>query len=285
MSALKLFSVLIGINTGCSAEKSRTDLVRLNNQDRLVVEVPGSRMAVNLASHSRTDVGLVRDNNEDNLLAVADLGLFVVCDGLGGHAAGEIASEIAVGTLRDHLTFRDEDPSNSLAKAIEEANHRIRDDQKEHPDRDGMATTLSALWVREIGEKGAWVGHIGDSRIYIYRKEKLVQLTDDHSPLFQLYREGSLDKEDLRHHPQKNLIERSLGLSSVVEYDIFQTDIRAGDLFLLCTDGLSDMVSDHEIFEILRSTPFDELCDRFLKKAFQGGGYDNISLIIVKVEA
>lgn len=241
-------------------------------------------MALNLASQSRTDVGLVRKNNEDNLLRARDLGLFVVCDGLGGHAAGEIASKIAVETLEGHLTSLDGDPADSLAEAIEEANCKIIDDQQVHPDRGGMGTTLSALWVREVGDKGAWIAHIGDSRIYLYRKEELVQLTDDHSPLFRLYKEGSLDKEELRHHPQKNLIERSLGLSSVVEYDIFQTDIKEGDLFLLCTDGLSDMVSDQEIADILKNNPFSELCDRFIDEAFQRGGYDNISIIVIRVE-
>jgi protein phosphatase len=127
------------------------------------------------------------------------------------------------------------------------------------------------------------VGHVGDSRIYLLRDKKLQQLTEDHSPIYRLYKEGSLNKEELRHHPQKNLIERSLGLSSTVDSDLFSIELKKGDIFLLCTDGLSDHISDRDIETALQQVSWDDLASHLVQKALAAGGFDNITLVIVEV--
>lgn len=231
-----------------------------------------------------SDRGLVRANNEDNYLVKEEAGVFAVCDGLGGHAAGEIASQIAVDTLDTELQALEGEPPDQLREVIAEANRRILQDQQLNPERLGMGTTLSSVWIPSSGTTQSWIGHIGDSRIYRYRNEQLVQITDDHSPLFRLYKQGTIDKEALRHHPQKNLIERSLGLSLAVNSDIFSIELQPGDRLLLCTDGLTDCVSDAQIAEIMERSSWDDLCQQFVKHALAAGGFDNITVVIVELQ-
>jgi protein phosphatase len=146
-----------------------------------------------------------------------------------------------------------------------------------------MGTTLSALWIPPSDSSQAWIGHIGDSRIYLFREARLCQLTDDHSPLYRLYKQGAIEKEDLRHHPQKNLIERSLGLSLEVNSDIFTIELQQGDRLLLCTDGLTDYVSETEIVEVFSSSSWEELCQQFVDHAMAAGGFDNITVVTVEL--
>ncbi len=237
-----------------------------------------------LRFQARTDRGLVRGNNEDTYLIVENAGLCAVCDGLGGHAAGEIASRIAVESLELRIQVGATDPSRVLAEAVDDANRKILRDQQRHHARLGMGTTLSALWLPRPDEGQGWVAHIGDSRIYRFREDDLQQLTDDHSPVFRLYKEGSLEKDQIRLHPQKNLIERSLGLSPVVHCDIFQIDAAPGDLFLLCTDGLSDCLSDGEIAEACRSLEWPQLCPGLVQGALDYGGFDNITVVAARLD-
>jgi len=231
----------------------------------------------------KSDVGLVRTNNEDRYLLLPERCIFAVCDGLGGHAAGEVASGIAAESLENRIACTEEEPRELLADALQEANSRIISDQRKNPEHVGMGTTVSLLWLPSRSMTEGWIGHVGDSRIYLLRENVLVQLTEDHSPIFRLYKEGSLKKEDLRYHPQKNLIERSLGLSPVVDSDIFPIEIKAGDLFLLCTDGLTDLVSDESIAESCRATPWDDLCDSLVAAALDMGGYDNVTVVAAKI--
>lgn len=231
-----------------------------------------------------SDRGLVRANNEDNYLVKEDAGFFAVCDGLGGHAAGEIASQIAVDTLDTELQAVAGEIPEQLREVIAEANRRILQDQQLNPERQGMGTTLSALWIPSSDTTQSWIGHIGDSRVYRSRTGQLVQLTDDHSPLFRLYKQGTIDKEALRHHPQKNLIERSLGLSLAVNSDIFSVELQAGDRVLLCTDGLTDYVSDGQITEIMGRSPWDDLGTKLVDHALAAGGFDNITVVIVELQ-
>lgn len=233
-------------------------------------------------SSAGSDRGLVRTNNEDSYLNRLDLGLFAVCDGLGGHAAGEVASRIAVETLDQRIQSNSE-PARQLLDAVEDANRRILRDQQANPERRGMGTTLSALWLSEPETGTGWIAHIGDSRIYRYRDSALLQLTDDHSPVYRLYKEGALLKDQLRFHPQKNLIERSLGLTPLVQCDIFEIGTVTGDLYLLCTDGLCDCVSDDDLAEAMRTQPWDNLCDTLIQKALDCGGFDNITVVLVEI--
>lgn len=231
---------------------------------------------------AQSDRGLVRANNEDNFLAQEESRLFVVCDGLGGHAAGEIASRIAVDTLAARLQDSAGDPQLQLREVIAEANRRILHDQQSNPEHLGMGTTLSALWIPSSDTSQGWIGHIGDSRIYRFRNRQLDQLTEDHSPLYRLYKQGTIDKEALRHHPQKNLIERSLGLSLSVNSDVFSIFLEPGDRLMLCTDGLTDYISDEQISEIFSKSPWDQLSRQLIEHALAAGGFDNISVIIVE---
>jgi protein phosphatase len=233
---------------------------------------------------AKSDRGLVRANNEDNYLVKEALHFFAVCDGLGGHAAGEIASQIAVDTLDSQLGCMEGEPPDQLREVAVEANRRILEDQCLNSERQGMGTTLSAFWVPSSNISQGWILHIGDSRIYRYRNEELIQLTDDHSPLFRLYKQGTLDKEALRHHPQKNLIERSLGLSPDVNSDIFSVELLPGDRLLLCTDGLTDCISDEQIAEIMKHSSWEDLCPDFIEQAFEGGGFDNITIVVVELQ-
>lgn len=240
-------------------------------------------MGAEISFEARTDRGRVRTNNEDAFLAREGLGLFAVCDGLGGHAAGEVASRMAIETLELKIDEGAGQPERQLREAMEEANRKILRDQQAHPERRGMGTTLSALWLSPEKDDQGWIGHIGDSRVYRFRSNELNQLTEDHSPLYRLYKEGSLNKEQLRHHPQKNLIERSLGLSAGIETDIFSIDLQKGDLFILCTDGLSDCLSDRELSEVCRNTKMEDVVGVLIDRALQCGGYDNITVVVAQI--
>jgi len=240
-------------------------------------------MPIELRFQAKTDRGLVRANNEDSFLVREDLGLSVVCDGLGGHAAGEIASSLAVAALGEHLHRESSNPLKLLSEAVEDANRRILKDQQLHSDRLGMGTTLSALWFCFENPSSACIAHIGDSRIYRFRNGLLEQITEDHSPVFRLYKEGALSKDQLRMHPQKNLIERSLGLSTHLLCEFFTIDALPGDLFVLCTDGLSDCLSDSDIARICKDSPWDALANSLVKAALEFGGHDNITVVAARL--
>lgn len=230
-----------------------------------------------------TDRGLVRENNEDSFLTEEDARLCVVCDGLGGHAAGEIASTIAVETMGERIREASSEPKRFLRDLISDANRRIISDQRLHPERMGMGTTLTALWVPDRSKREAWVGHVGDSRLYRLRAGKFEQITNDHSPVFRLYQEGALTKDDLRRHPQKNLIERSLGLSLEVDSDVFAIELEKGDRYLLCTDGLSDCVSDADMEQVCRTAKIEKSPEQLIKLALSCGGFDNVTVVVVDI--
>jgi serine/threonine protein phosphatase PrpC len=240
-------------------------------------------MPSELRFQARTDKGLVRANNEDSYLAREEGRLFAVCDGLGGHAAGEIASRIAIDTLNEKVHDGADGSSRILSEAVEEANRKILRDQQQNPQNLGMGTTLSALWLPVPDQSKAWVAHIGDSRIYQLREGELAQLTEDHSPVYRLFKEGTLSKDQIRMHPQKNLIERSLGLTTAVQCDIFAVETKPRDRYLLCTDGLSDSLSDAEIGEVLQSEEWAEVAPRLIRGALERGGFDNITVVIVEI--
>lgn len=232
---------------------------------------------------ARSDIGPVRQNNEDSLIEAPDLGLFGVCDGLGGHVAGEIASRIAATTLRELLQATPEAGEKELRNAILEANDRILQDQEQNPDHQGMGTTVSSLWLERGSSPMVWIGHVGDSRIYQQERQELKQLTEDHSPVFRLYKQGLLTKGQMRQHPQKNLLERSLGVLAYVEVDVFTVPLKVGDCFLICSDGLTDVLSDEEIQDVLARRAVDEAVDELIARANNQGGSDNVSVVILDV--
>jgi len=230
-----------------------------------------------------TDAGKVRQNNEDALLVGEgeDETLFIVADGIGGFEAGEVASSLAVEVLKDLP------PGESFKAAIGEANRRIvaagRGDEK----LSGMGTTVVAIrFGGTQGEPVAEVAHVGDSRAYLLRGGDMKPITEDHSLVAELVRSGDLTRDQAAEHPQKNLITRALGADEEVDVDTAILPIEAGDRILLCSDGLSDMVSEAGISEILAESPDDpERAARdLLSAALDAGGNDNITVVVVDVK-
>lgn len=222
-----------------------------------------------------SDTGRVRSSNEDALLV--DAPLFAVADGMGGANAGEVASAIAIDTL--HTSRGDE---TALARAIEAANAAIHASSQSDAARKGMGTTVTALLVD--GEDVV-IGHVGDSRAYLYRGGRLQRLTDDHSLVEELVRRGALSPEEAERHPQRSVITRALGAEPGVDIDMLRFAAQPDDIYLLASDGLTGMVGDAEIERIL-AEPGDlqGRADRLVAAANQAGGEDNVTVILVELE-
>jgi len=232
---------------------------------------------------ARSDVGQVRSNNEDTLIEEPTMGLFGVCDGLGGHAAGEVASSIAAKTLQEFAQKASDSPDGTLESGIQEANRRILSDQAVNPEHRGMGTTVTSLWLVPENSGSGWIGHVGDSRMYLQREDKLEQLTEDHSPVFRLFKQGVLTKDQMQQHPQKNLLDRSLGVFPQVKADVLSVPLISDDIFLICTDGLTDALSDQEIQSVLTTCPISDAADQLTAMANEKGGLDNITLVLVQI--
>ena len=233
-----------------------------------------------LRAGGATDVGLVRAHNEDNYLA--DERLFAVADGVGGHKAGEVASQTAVDTLQRE--FR-EPTTDGLIDAVKTANRTVWNLAEANPEQRGMGTTLTAVaLVDENGEERLALVNVGDSRAYLLQQGELEQLTEDHSLVEQLVREGQLTPEEAQVHPQRSIITRALGLDPEVEVDSWELTPYRGDRILLCSDGLTNEVTDDEIASTLRtvSDP-NEAARQLIQEARDHGGSDNITCVIVDV--
>ncbi|MBE5783846.1 MAG: Stp1/IreP family PP2C-type Ser/Thr phosphatase [Clostridiales bacterium] len=231
---------------------------------------------------SRTHKGNVRLQNQDALLVQEGVhGLFGVADGMGGHNAGDVASRMAVLLLGRVLEGAKPDEA-LLRGGLEEVNLMIYEEQQKDASLSGMGTTLTAIWE---DEERILLGHVGDSRAYRLRKGKLEQMTQDHSMVAELLRDGLITKEQARHHPHRNVITRALGAGETVDPDIISLDKKLGDKYLICSDGLSEYVSEAEMERILKRTPLEEAANQFLSMALEGGGRDNISLVIAEVSA
>ena len=233
-----------------------------------------------LRAAGATDVGLVRAHNEDNYLT--DDRLFAVADGVGGHKAGEVASQTAVDTLKREFS---EPTTEGLIDAVKTANRTVWDLAEANPDQRGMGTTLTAVaLVEEEGEERLAVINVGDSRAYLLQHGELEQLTEDHSLVEQLVREGQLTPEEAQVHPQRSIITRALGLDPEVDVDSWELTPYKGDRILLCSDGLTNEVSDGQIASTLRtvSDP-QEAAHQLVQEARDHGGSDNITCVIIDV--
>jgi protein phosphatase len=233
-----------------------------------------------LRAGGATDTGLVRAHNEDNYLAEENL--FAVADGVGGHKAGEVASQTAVDTLQRE--FR-EPTTDGLVDAVKTANRTVWDLAEANPDQRGMGTTLTAVaLVDENGEQRLAVVNVGDSRAYLLQQGVLEQLTEDHSLVEQLVREGQLTPEEAQVHPQRSIITRALGLDPDVEVDSWELTPYRGDRILLCSDGLTNEVTDEDIASTLRTVSDPTAAARELVEAARAhGGSDNITCVVVDV--
>jgi len=242
---------------------------------------------VRLLYAARTDVGMIRSGNEDNYVAEAnkDRGLFIVADGMGGHAAGEVASEMAVQIVLRELSEVKELEGNGVeqrvAKALKTANRAIHERTLVEVDKQGMGTTASVLIM---SGRRYLIGQVGDSRVYLLRDGALSQVTKDHSYVQEQVDAGFLTPEQARYHPYSNVITRCVGASPEVEPDVYRGEMRVGDLFLVASDGLTGMVDDRRLQTLLlsRATP-DRKVHALISEANGRGGLDNITAIVVEV--
>jgi protein phosphatase len=233
---------------------------------------------------SGSDRGRVRESNEDTCIINIEHQTFLVADGMGGHAAGEIASQMAASTVEEFITEENSDssPDEWLTLAVQRANTRVYETQLRKPEFRGMGSTLTIL---AFSDDRFHIAQVGDSRAYIHRQSILKQLTRDHSVVWPLYENGILTKEDICRHPQKNLITRSIGTYPKVDVDLQNDTARDGDIFMLCSDGLTDVLSDQDIAGILDNlgkSP-QELADMLIAAANEAGGPDNITVIVVRL--
>ncbi len=230
-----------------------------------------------------SDRGRRRPLNEDCFLADQERGLFVVADGMGGHAAGEVASRLAVETVQRVLrekTEPQEEPPSRIERAMREANQAIVQRTQASPDLQGMGTTL----VLALVERGtAWIGYVGDSRAYRIREGAIEQLTHDHSWVGEQMRLGQLSPEEASRHPWRHVITRALGSHEQVEAEVWAEPLRKGDLILLCSDGLNSMVGEEQILAAVRcaGADLDSACRQLIDLANQCGGEDNVTVVLV----
>jgi PPM family protein phosphatase len=244
-----------------------------------------------LSAFGLTDVGRRRDSNEDDFLIESGHGVFAVADGMGGHAAGEIASHMAIETLREVLN-RDaatgdgrsaDETAEWLREAVVEANRRICDSIRLHEERRGMGTTVVALV--HSGED-AIVGHVGDSRLYLLRGDELLRVTSDHSWVNEQVKLGLMNDDTAQRHPMRNIVTRALGSRPDVVVDLATVDVQSGDVFLLCSDGLNTMLTDDQIQSVLaecRKNP-EAACRALVQEANRQGGEDNVTVVVACAE-
>lgn len=242
-----------------------------------------------MKSFSITDVGVKRKMNQDYVFCEENTvgsfpNLFIVADGIGGHKAGDYASKTCVETVVNTINQCSlRTPIGTMEKAIHEANRKLLEDAAGNQDLEGMGTTFVAAVISEDGL--LYVANIGDSRLYIINGSQIKQITEDHSLVEEMIRNGELSRKDARFHPNKNIITRALGTAKEVVADYFEVPLVEGDVVLLCSDGLCDMMDDEEIMYIVRHNKNDikTAAHQLVEKANENGGKDNISIILIEI--
>lgn len=244
----------------------------------------------------KTDVGRQRSHNEDNLLIPEEVAVAVVSDGMGGHACGEVASEITVKVIGDYYKqtaaegprtwpFRlplVELEKNRMATAIKLANSEIFDQAAADPAKKGMGCTVEAIY---FAQGRFYVGHVGDSRVYRIRNGTLQLITEDHSLLNDWRRMKAMNADEIRRFPHRNVVVRALGLGEHVAVDVYVEEYMIGDIYLLCSDGLNDMLEDDEILSIVEAKKkrLDGACAALVDAANEAGGKDNVTVLLAQV--
>ena len=258
-----------------------------------------------LLAAGATNVGMKRTHNEDCLIQVPEENLFVVADGMGGHACGEVASQIAVGTVAEFFKSTSDDQEitwpykerrglqfeeNRLATGIKLANRQIFETAQTDARKRGMGTTIVAAL---FSSEGIYTGHCGDSRAYRFRDGQIEQITDDHSLLNDYLKNHTLTPDEIENFPHKNVIVRALGMKDQVEVDVNRMEPNPGDLYMLCTDGLSGMIKDEDmntmvqgyLNDVEKANDVEGMCHALIDQANENGGTDNITVVCVKVLA
>lgn len=237
---------------------------------------------------AKTDIGRIRENNQDYYRIATpedELQLYMVADGMGGYNGGEVASKLAVLSVQEFLKehWKIEKLAEKgwietiLEEAIEYANIKVYQKAKENQELEGMGTTLE---VCVIYNNKVYIGHVGDSAVYRIRRQFIRKLTTDHSYVQQLVKDGKISKEDARSHPKKNMITKALGCAEKVKPDILVKGFLKEDILLMNTDGLSNMLEEKQIYDIIQSAP-EEAASKLVEKANEFGGYDNITAVII----
>jgi protein phosphatase len=244
-----------------------------------------------LVMTGRSDTGMVREHNEDCFLIMPENGFALLADGMGGHLAGEVASAMAVDRVAQHLmnSLGNGKPrggnqavpdSALLTDAIKAANRAIHESSIHRPEQAGMGTTIVAVTFRN---NHLTVAHVGDSRLYRYRNGQLSQVTEDHSMVQELLRRGLITPEEARTSANKNLVTRALGVDPIVEVEVREQPVEDGDLYLLCSDGLNDVLTDEEIAAALAaSDDLDTVTRNLVSEVNARGGPDNVSIVLVR---
>lgn len=244
----------------------------------------------------KTDVGQVRALNEDNLLVPSEMALGVVSDGMGGHACGEVASELTVETIDEYYKRTQEDVApvwplrmpqielqrDRVVTAIKLANSRIFETAAADAEKKGMGCTVDLIY---FAQERAYIGHVGDSRVYRIRHGQMEQITEDHSLLNDYKRMKEMSGDEVENFPHKNVVVRALGLGEQVNVDVLVEEAAIGDLYLVCSDGLTDMLDDPTIAGIVaKYDRLDSACSKLVEAANDAGGKDNITALLVRIE-
>lgn len=231
-----------------------------------------------------SDKGNKRDSNQDSYLVNESLGLFVVADGMGGHSGGEVASSLAVQTLEQEIKIVKSAPFPSrekLYKAYEQASVRIFDKAAtDSPELLGMGTTMVSCYLEN---KRIYISNVGDSRCYLYSDQYLWQVTEDHSLMNEQIRSGLLRPDQMANFTGRNVITRSVGYERLVHPDIVDREVSAGETYLLCSDGLTGMVTDQKIAEIFNTKPLQEVALALIQAALANGGDDNVTVLLIHI--
>lgn len=240
-----------------------------------------------MKAFARSDIGKVREMNQDNFY-IADqndsVKLFIIADGMGGYKGGEIASKLAIDSSKNYILNNFEEAKKDkekiielLRSAIEYANMVIYEKSKEIEALNSMGTTIDICLIHS---GRAYIGHVGDSRVYRLRKEIFRKLTTDHSYVEQLLKQGNITKEEAYNHPKKNMLTKALGCTAFVEPDILVRGFQKNDILLMCTDGLTNMIKENQICQIIKEDP-EKATENLVNKAIEFGGLDNITAVII----
>jgi protein phosphatase len=229
-------------------------------------------------AHGKTDKGLVRKENEDAFCIEKELGLLAIADGMGGHASGEVASKMAIEILKESLKEESQPCLGKLRSGVKLANRRVYEAAQSQSQLNGMGTTLTAL---QLDGNRLSIAHVGDSRAYLIRGGVIEQITDDHTIVSEQVARGMMTKEEAARSGMRNILSRALGIASEVDVDVEELTVLEGDQLALCSDGLTEMISEDEILSEVQSTKRPDLaCDELVNLANQRGGEDNVTVIV-----
>ena len=242
-----------------------------------------------IKAYAKSDIGKVRENNQDYYYiseSLDDVQLYIIADGMGEYNGGEIASSLAVTSAKSYIENNfeqiDKDKESIIqlvASSLEYANMVVYEKSKENEELEGMGTTLD---ICLIYNNRAFIGHVGDSRIYRIRKDFIRKLTQDHSYVQKLVKDGTITQEEANHHPQKNMLMKALGCNAFVEPDVMIKGFQKDDVILMTTDGLTNLVSKEQLFEAVKNENLEQVPKKLVEQAIENGGYDNITVIVIK---